>query len=175
MAASSESKVSAAANAATDTVTLTKRKQEFAPVIYAGLLTGVTGSVVPTTLSGGKTISTLAEASQSQSQIQVDGFKSDPGQSCLISVTALGVTKTGAKAMYNDATGRRPGSGRRVLGLPETGARYYDPLTIVTIDSASARVSRTPADGLGPSGQSPAAHAVGDIGAKVFIPCRGPI
>jgi hypothetical protein len=98
--------LSAAANAATDTVTLTEGKQEFAPVIYAGLLTGVTGSVVPITLSGGKTISTLAEVSQSQSEIQVDGFKSDPGQSWLISVPALGVTNTGAKAMYNYANGK---------------------------------------------------------------------
>ena len=97
--------IGAAANAATDTVTLTVGKQDMAPVTIAGLLTGVTGSVAPATLNGGMTLFNLSEVSQTQSEVQVKGFKSDPGQAWLVSVTALGVTKTGAKAEYTFANG----------------------------------------------------------------------
>ncbi len=72
----------------------------------------------------------------------------------------MGVTKTGAKAMYNYASGKATWIwSAQYFGFLKQAPGTKGPLReSCTTDSALARVRRTPADGLGQTGQTPAIH-----------------
>jgi YD repeat-containing protein len=95
--------------AASDTVTMTQGTYVSGPITLDGFNSGQFGSVSPSTLTGGKTILQLMDAYNGPpfiyTQLIISGFTSDPGQSWLTSVTANGVTRSGASAAYSYANG----------------------------------------------------------------------
>jgi YD repeat-containing protein len=103
---------------ATDTATLTQGIGYVPGHYYLGFNTvtavgaGTFGSLSPSVLTGGKTVVQFLDTSQSVfnyvirgGAVSVSGFSADPGQSWLISATALGVTFNGSSAVYTYSGG----------------------------------------------------------------------